>query len=226
MIAQFSRLKSDELKALQPLLSVFLFPVGGLEQHGPHLPMGLKLIQAEVTARLIAEKLEQRMPLWNFILMPLIPLTVDGITQKNGLAVRPHVVRDAVVDQCEQLKRMGYRNFIAVNSHLSPNQITALEDASRIVSGRSWFVGSKSQMVSVTGALIDTKSVLESPMIALPDEHGGERDTSFALAYARDQVSKEFSLGRQMVGGLLELRHEVPRARLLPNLQGQAVLMA
>ena len=68
MIAQFSRLKSDELKALQPLLSVFLFPVGGLEQHGPHLPMGLKLIQAEVTARLIAEKLEQRMPLWNFIL--------------------------------------------------------------------------------------------------------------------------------------------------------------
>jgi len=193
MIASLSLLHPDELKSLQPELTVFLIPIGGIEQHGPHLPLGVKLIQAETTSRMLAEGLEKRLSHWNFILMPLIPLTVDGITHRVALPVRPHVVRDAVVDQCEHLKRLGFKNFVVVNSHLAPKQITALEDAAKIVSGRAWRVGKKSQMVSVTGALIDARTVFESPMIALPDEHGGERDTSFMLAFAGETVSKGFT---------------------------------
>lgn len=190
MIGRFSEMTPDGLQALQPGVTVFLFPIGGLEQHGPHLPLGVKVLQAEVYARTLAEELQKRLPLWNYVLMPVIPLTVDGITNHQVFPVRAHVVRDAVVDQCEHLKRLGFTRFLAVNSHLSPKQITALEDAARIVSGRSWWIGKKSQLVSVTGALVDAKTVFESPMIALPPEHGGEKDASFMLAYAPDQVSK------------------------------------
>ena len=181
MIRQFSELHPDEFKLLQPELTVFLFPVGGLEQHGPHLPLGTKLIQAEGLARALVAELSKRMSGWNFVLMPLVPFTVDGITQALALPVRPHVVRDAIVDQCEQLKRLGHRNFIVVNSHLSPRQVTALEEAAKIVTGRSWYVGSKAQLVSVTSALVEAKHVFESPMIALPEEHGGAGDTSLLL---------------------------------------------
>jgi len=183
MIASFSLLHPRDLESIPKELSVFLFPVGGLEQHGPHLPFGTKLIQAETMARGIAEGLGQRLPAWNFILMPLIPLTVDGVTNHLALPVRPHVVRDAVVDQAEHLKRLGFKNFIVVNSHLSPKQITALEDAAKIVNGRLGWLGRKFQMVSLSGALVDSKTVFESPMIALPEEHGGERDTSAILAH-------------------------------------------
>ena len=124
--------------------------------------------------------------------MPLIPLTVDGVTRKFSLPVRPHVVRDAVVDQCEELKRLGFKNFVAVNSHLTPQQITALEDAAKIVSGRFNFGQKRHQLISVTGALVDSKQVLESPMIALPFEHGGDRDTSMMLAFGADWVSDRY----------------------------------
>ncbi len=192
MIASFSLLTPEELKSLQPELTVFLFPVGGLEQHGPHLPMGTKLIEAEALTRAIADELQRRLPAWSFIFMPLIPLTVDGVTRKFSLPVRPHVVRDAVVDQCEELKRLGFKNFVAVNSHLTPQQITALEDAAKIVSGRFNFGQKRHQLISVTGALVDSKQVLESPMIALPFEHGGDRDTSMMLAFGADWVSDRY----------------------------------
>ncbi|MBU6153168.1 MAG: creatininase family protein [Bdellovibrionales bacterium] len=182
MIASFALLHPRDLDTLPKELTVVLFPVGGLEQHGPHLPFGTKLLQAEVMARKLAEGLEKRMPAWNFVLMPLIPLTVDGVTNRFALPVRPHVVRDAVVDQAEHLKRLGFKNFIVVNSHHTPKQITALEDAAKLVNGRLGWMGRKFQMVSISGALVDAKTVFESPMIALPDEHGGERDTSFMLA--------------------------------------------
>ena len=192
MIRRFAELRPDEFKTLEPHLTVFVFPVGGLEQHGPHLPLGTKLVQAEGLSRALVEELSKRLPGWTFVLMPLIPLTVDGITQALTLSVRPHVVRDAVVDQCEQLKRLGQRNFIAVNSHLSPKQVMALEDAAKIVTGRSWYVGSKAQLVSVTSALVEAKHVFESPMIALPEEHGGAGDTSVLLHLAPALVKSSY----------------------------------
>ena len=193
MIKTFALLHPEDLKALEPHLTVFLFPVGGLEQHGPHLPLGTKVIQAEGLAKALAEELQKRLPGWTFVLMPVIPFTVDGVTRHLALPVRPHVVRDAVVDQCEQLKRLGFKNFIAVNSHLAPRQVTALEEAAKIVTGRSWYVGSKAQLISITSALVDSRQVFESPMIALPDEHGGAGDTSSMLYLAKESVKPEYA---------------------------------
>ena len=105
MISSFALLQPKEISALLPDLTLFLFPIGGLEQHGPHLPVGLKLVQAEARARELAQILEARLPGWNFILMPLLPLSVDSHTNALALNVRPHVVRDAIVDQCSELAR-------------------------------------------------------------------------------------------------------------------------
>ncbi len=192
MIASFRDLNPDGFTALRPDLTVFLFPVGGIEQHGPHLPLGTKLFHAEALASGIARELEKRLPAWNFILMPLIPLTIDGITRNLCTPVRPHVVRDAVVDQCEHLKRLGHKNFIAVNSHLSPKQVTALEEAAKIVTSRAWFAGSGARLISITSALVDSKEVFLSPMIALPSEHGGIADTSAMLHLAPALVRPGF----------------------------------
>ena len=182
MIASLSYLTSAEVKLLAPELTLFLFPVGGIEGHGDHLPIGTKLIQAEAYSAEIARNLQERMPLWNFILAPVLPLSVDSITNHFTLNVRPHVVRDAVVDQCEQLKRVGFLNFAAVSSHLTPKQLTALEDAAKIVSRTKWFRGRGAQLISVTGAWVDSKVVWDSPMIALPKEHAGAFDTGLMMS--------------------------------------------
>ncbi|MBC7395877.1 MAG: creatininase family protein [Bdellovibrionales bacterium] len=183
MIASLSFMSSQEIKVLLPELTLFLFPFGGPESHGTQLPLGTKLMQAEAYANELAQNLQTKLPLWNFILMPLIPLSVDSITNQFTLNVRPHVVRDALVDQCEQLKRLGFQNFTAVSAQLSPRQLTALEDAGKIVSRNKIFGGKKAQLVSVMGLLVDAKAVWDSPMIALPKEHAGAFDTGLMLKW-------------------------------------------
>ncbi len=189
MIALLADLKADELKLLAPELTLFLFPVAGLEQHGPHLPMGTKLTQAEVFTSGVAKALATRLPDWNIILMPILPLSVDSVTNHIALNVRPHVVRDAIVDQCEELNRLKFQNFATVSSHLTPKQLSALEDAAKIVSRKKWFGGVKAQLISISSALIDSKQVWESPMIALPKEHGGAIDTGFMKKWKPNLVS-------------------------------------
>ena len=187
MIASFSLLTEEEFLALSRELTVFLFPVGGLEAHGGHLPMGTKLLQAEDLTRALAESLHEKMTGWTFVMMPLLPLTVDTFTSKVSFGVRAHVVRDAIVDQCSSFKRLGFLNFAVVSSHLTPRQLSALEDASKIVSK------GKANLLSITSAMVQSKDVWKSPMIGLPSEHGGARDTSWVLKVNPKLVSPQYS---------------------------------
>jgi len=180
MIASFSLLNATELAALQPELTVFLFPLGGLEQHGPHLPFGTKLLQAEALTQAVASALQQKMSSWNFVILPVLPLSIDTYTSKSALNVRAHVVRDAIVDQCRSLNRMGFSRFAAISSHLTPRQLSALEDAAKIVSKRR-FGRDRMTLISVSSAKVRASEVWKSPMIAIPSEHGGAVDTATVL---------------------------------------------
>lgn len=194
MITSFVLHSADEIRALPTELTVFIFPVGGIEQHGPHLTVGVKLYEAESMARALAEKLQEKMPLWNFLLMPLLPFSVDTVTTSLALSVRPHVVRDALVDQCDGLKKLGFSNFLAVSSQVTPRQLTAIEDAGQIVSRKKWMLfGQKAEFLSISSALIDPKEVWNSPMIGIPKEHGGAFETGWMLKLQPNGVAKSYA---------------------------------
>jgi creatinine amidohydrolase/Fe(II)-dependent formamide hydrolase-like protein len=186
MIAQFVHLKESEWKALLPELTLVIFPVGGLEQHGPHLPLGTKLIQSREWMGRLLQKLESNFPTWNFIVMPELPFTVDNYTTSAAISVRAHVVRDALVDQCLSLNKMGFKKFAAFSTHMTPRQLAAIEDASVIVSKKT-----KGFLISLSSGLIDKTTVLKSPAIALPEEHAGAFDTGLMLASAPNLVGAE-----------------------------------
>jgi creatinine amidohydrolase/Fe(II)-dependent formamide hydrolase-like protein len=193
MISSLSLLSRTELEGLPRELTCFLVPVGGIESHGPHLPLGTKLLHAEDWAHGLAEKLQATLPAWNFVILPLLPLSVDSITSGFALNVRPHVVRDAIVDQCDHLKRKGFLNFAVVSSHLSPRQLTAIEDAGKIISrGRLFGLGNKANLISVTSALVPSSESWASPMIAIPAEHGGALDTALVLKVNPEWVKPDF----------------------------------
>lgn len=197
MIQTFSLLKETELKALVPDVTLVIFPIGGLEQHGPHLPLGTKLIQSKESVDLLSKKLERALPGWNFLIMPMLPFTVDTYTSATALTVRPHVMRDALVDQCDSLKKKGFTQFAAYSSHMTPKQLCAIEDAAKIVSGR------KCTLISLSSGMIDSSHVFKSPMIALPEEHAGAFDTGLVMSTHPELVASE-------AGGLTAV--EAPRA--------------
>jgi creatinine amidohydrolase len=197
MPIELTKISSSQLERLPRAKTVFFFPVGPIEDHGPHLPMGLDLIEAGNLAWHTAQKLEEEMPGWVGVLLPKVPLGIEANTACLTVTVRPHVLRDWLVDACRALMRMGFVHFVCFSGHLGPRQLTAIEDAGKLIRRFTiWKIPfSKSRrgrqvptLISANSALVSARDVLRSPLWPDPEEHGGKRDTSVALAIAGELV--------------------------------------
>jgi creatinine amidohydrolase len=181
-------LSSSGLKALSGEKTAFFFPVGILEDHGPHLPLNVDVAEAERLCWMAAERVEKELPGWTGVLMPSLAGGIDGNTTAMSFGMRAHVVRDWLVDSCEELMRHGFRHFVCVSGTLGPKHLTAIEEAGKIVAGRSRWRrllspgSSRAYLASASSALISPRNVWDSPFLPQPSEHGGRRDTSVALA--------------------------------------------
>ncbi len=199
---EFERMTADELEALPRLQTVFLFPVGAPEDHGPHLAMGLDCAEAARLCRMTAERIEKDLPGWKAVLMPSAPLGVQNVTTAVALRVRAHVLRDWLVDACRSLERAGFFHFACFSGNLAPRTLTAIEDAGKIISRRSLlkrarrlWAGSRAlpytTLVSASSALTTAEDARRTPFWPDPVEHGGERDTSIALALSLGESSSD-----------------------------------
>ena len=195
----FEKLKVTELLALPRDKTLFFFALGVHEDHGPHLPLGMDLLESSHLAHQAAERIEGEMAGWTAVLMPALPLSVNSSTTSLALTVRGHVVRDYLVDVCTNLGRNGFRFFAVMSAQRGPHQITAIEDAGRMLrknSRKGWLnrltrrsTGQEILLVSAQSACIPREEVMRSPLWPSPLEHAGERDTSVALAIAPEQVA-------------------------------------
>lgn len=202
MPLNFERLHAPELSALPRDRTLFIFALGVHEDHGPHLPIGMDLLESGHLARRAAERIETEMPGWTAVLMPALPLSVNSGTTALAFPVRAHVVRDYLVDVCLGLGRNGFRFFTVMSGQWGPHQITAIEDAGRILSRKSrkgWLnrvfrrsSGRELLLVGAQSACIAREEAMRSPLWPSPLEHGGARDTSVALAIASDQVASAY----------------------------------
>ena len=183
MPVEIAKLTAQQLKAMSPERTVFFFAAGPLEDHGPHLPLSMDMMQATQLCFSAAQRLERDMPEWKGVLMPGAPLGIETNTQKIALTVRPHVLRDWLVDSCRGLNKMGFRHFVCFSGHLGPKQLTAIEDAARIVAKSGMFrpKSLRPGLVSASSALVDIKDLRHSFLFPNPPEHGGQLDTSSAL---------------------------------------------
>jgi creatinine amidohydrolase/Fe(II)-dependent formamide hydrolase-like protein len=195
MAVDFIRLTAKQIQDLPKAQTVFFFPVGPLEDHGPHLPMGLDLTEAETLCRMAAERLERERDGWIGVIMPAAPLSASSNTSALAITVRGYVVRDWLVDSCRSLMRSQFRHFVCISGQLGPRQLTSIEDAGKILMWRgplTWLLATVSPehsyrrvrptFVSASSALVSTRNMKEAPLWSDPEEHGAKRDTSVALS--------------------------------------------
>lgn len=190
MTKKFSQLSASAIDQLIREKTVFFFPVGPLEDHGPHLPINLDLLESLQLCNSTAKYLEEKMRGWTSIIMPDLPLGVDSNTSRIAITIRPHVLRDWLVDSCNSLISLGFLHFVCFSGHLGPRQLTAIEDASKII-GYHWFGIRKKgnpNLSSASSALVKLKEVLLSPLWPNPSEHGGKRDTSVAITILNENI--------------------------------------
>ena len=129
-------MSTPALDALDRARTVVLLTVSPLEEHGPHLPVGVDAIAARHFAETIAERLVTARPGWTVLLAPTLHLGSFTFDAVGTVSVRQRVVRDALVDHGGSLARSGFRHILVANGHGGPGHLTALEEASAIVSRR------------------------------------------------------------------------------------------
>jgi creatinine amidohydrolase len=211
MAIDFLHLKPLELQILDREKTVFFFPVGALEDHGDHLPLGADLFEAQGYCALSAKRLESDLPEWKSVLMPPAPLGIDPVTSSVALGVRGYVLRDWLVDSTRALMRLGFKHFVCFSGTRSPRQLTAIEDAGRIIARSGFRFGSRrAELVSALSAGTNFRDVMKQPFLLAPGEHGGARDTSVALHLFPKDVDVRYSALP---------KKEIPASRLLWGLQ-------
>jgi len=202
-VHRLEEMSSPALDALDRERTVALLTVSPLEEHGPHLPVGVDAFAARHFAETIAERLVVARPGWSVILLPTLHLGSFTFETVGTISVRQRVLRDVMVDYGEALARSGFRFVLIANGHAGPGHLTALDEAAATVSRRHNVV-----MASFTGHLaweflrgryVDAiEAELGRALTAAErgafaeDAHGGWWETSLMLLLRPDLVDESF----------------------------------
>ena len=160
--------------AARPLL---IQPVGALEAHGPHLPLGADQIQAERTAEALAERIDA-------LIAPALPYgCCPGTRQFPGtVSLSNHQLSSLIEEVLGEWGRIGFRRILVLSGHAERGHLAALrEGADR---ARAHLPELRIVVLS------DYAFVYELRGKRSPDSdgHGGLLETSRLLAFAPEKV--------------------------------------
>jgi creatinine amidohydrolase len=119
----------EEVRDLDRAVTVAILPVGAVEAHGPHLPLGTDTIIAEGMAREAASRLRRAGR--EAVVLPPLWYTSAGFAAgfPGSVGVRPETVTRLVVEIASSLQAQGIRLLALANAHLDPAHLGALERA-------------------------------------------------------------------------------------------------
>lgn len=125
-----ARLHPDELEALLQDVPVAVLPIGTLEWHSHHLPIGLDGIVAEAVGVGVAARL-------GAALLPTSYWAVGGVPYPFTFRLSPGVVEPLLVAGFETLAEMGFRVVVAFTGHFGLDHTLTLKRAALAVMRRS-----------------------------------------------------------------------------------------
>jgi creatinine amidohydrolase len=110
--------------------TVLLLPLGAVEPHGPHAPLGTDTLISVGICERAARRLDGDMHVRALVLPPLqYGVTRYGAAFPGAVSIGEETLRALVVDVCRSLAAQGFGRIVLVNSHLEPEQIRTLRDA-------------------------------------------------------------------------------------------------
>jgi creatinine amidohydrolase len=126
---EFSELTTLETDGLLSgdRVPVLLLPVGTVEPHGPHAPLGTDVLLAsevcERTARALGDDDAVRA-----LVLPAIPYGVTRYAAafRGAVSVSADTLTAFVVEACRSLVEDGFRQIAIVNCHFEPEHVMAL----------------------------------------------------------------------------------------------------
>lgn len=127
-IRELAELTWEEVRDLDRPRTVAVLPVGALEAHGPHLPLGTDVVISEAMARSGAARIESQG--FGALLLPAVSFTPApfGSGFPGTVAVSGLTMSSLVLDLARELTRHQFAALAIANAHLDPAHLGALED--------------------------------------------------------------------------------------------------
>jgi creatinine amidohydrolase/Fe(II)-dependent formamide hydrolase-like protein len=150
---------------------IALFPVGAVEQHGPHLPLDTDAWDAEALCAEVAERCSVPRPL----VLPLVPYGVSYHHQDfpGTLSVNPETLARLVYEVGISAARHGITKLVIVNGH--GGNLPTLQFAAQMINRDAHIF-----------TCVDSGETSDADIARLtetsPDLHAGEVETSTTLA--------------------------------------------
>ena len=221
-IYRLEELSTTKLDQMNREHTVVILTVSPLEEHGPHLPLGVDALTAQYFTEALAERIVRQRPGWQVVLTPTLYLGSFTFDHVGTMKVRQRVVRDLVVDYGASLARGGFKYLLISNGHAGPGHLVALEEAARIVSRRygirmasftghlAWRFLTGKYLEQIEGRLGRPLSQEERQAFR-EDAHGGWWETSMMLLLRPDLVDPVYrQLPSSSYGWLDRLRPNYP----------------
>jgi len=149
-ILNIERLSYIEIENLDRHKTVFLIAISPLEEHGPHLPVGVDAFNAYFFAERTARTIIEERPDFDAVLFPLLPLGTQVYRYIGSFAVTPRTVYEIVYGTGRSLAIYGFEHIFVVSAHGTPKQIVAIEAACLKIKNRY-----KANMICLSGKMTE-----------------------------------------------------------------------
>ena len=206
-IYKLAELRWPQIDALDRDRTLFILPVGMLEEHGPHLPIASDTFGVTFEADGVARRLARALPRWNVVVMPPIEYGQGGANIIGGQLVHPgtygirqSTLRALVADVGGQVAQNRFRWIFALTGHGSPSNGMAVNDACDFVS-QSFDVAMlhvsglfrADPAIQARGRELTAKFFTPAQISSLGlDVHAGASETSAILALRPELVSSNY----------------------------------
>jgi creatinine amidohydrolase len=211
-----------EIDALDRNRTIFLLPIGILEEHGPHLAISADLVGVDYEAGQVAKRVSRALADWNIVMMPTISYGSSGANQMNGFPIHPgtypirqSTLRSMVADIGAQIAQNRFKWIFVMNGHGAPAHHVAVNDASDFVSEafnvtmlNISALFTEDSAMRAEGTRISERhfSSAELSSIGL-DRHAGTAETSVMIALRPDLVRRSYrTLPSYRAGSVSEMR--------------------
>ena len=217
-VYKLEELRGPQIDALDRQRTLFILPIGMLEVHGPHLPIGNDTIGLLYEAGEVSRRLSRALPQWNIVMMPPIQYGQSGVNDLGGLlvhpgtyAIRQSTLRSLVADVGGQVAQNGFKWIFVLNGHGAPTHNIAINEACDFISERY-----RVTMLHVTALL---RADMDMQAAAR------KTDSRFFSDAALASFGLDLHAGVSETSGMLAIRPDLvdPQYRKLPSRAGQTI---